>query len=250
MAGGFVSGVGNAWNGGASFGQGLAAGGIGAGFGAVTGGAIGGVSGGINATKEDLGFFFKSWKKFDLSKGAGFHPPGPGFDGYDRSLDVGDSRTFLGTYKGKFEDALVFEAKNLGTGKNSGGVTFPGFGKGSGTIVVGDKVYSDHSNFLSSSVPGHSNPLKYSQDLLRHEYGHILQAKDIGVLQFYHKVGSLSLGSATINAAGHSNFWTEKWANYLSNNYFKPVTTGTAFYNTKRYPIKNISTWLHIWLRL
>ncbi len=51
-AGNFITNAGNAWAGGASFGDGLISGFKGAGFGALTGGLIGGIGGGINAHKQ------------------------------------------------------------------------------------------------------------------------------------------------------------------------------------------------------
>ncbi len=51
FAGGFVGGAGNAWMGGASFGQGLRSGLIGGGYGALGGALIGGVTGGIQYNK-------------------------------------------------------------------------------------------------------------------------------------------------------------------------------------------------------
>jgi RHS repeat-associated protein len=52
FAGGFVGGAGNAWMGGASFGQGLQSGLIGGGYGALGGALIGGISGGIQYQRQ------------------------------------------------------------------------------------------------------------------------------------------------------------------------------------------------------
>ncbi len=52
FAGGFVGGAGNAWMGGATFGQGLQAGLVGGGYGALGGVLIGGISGGIQYQRQ------------------------------------------------------------------------------------------------------------------------------------------------------------------------------------------------------
>lgn len=60
--------------------------------------------------------------------------------------------------------------------------------------------------------------------LLRHEFGHILQARETGKILFYLRVGLPSLLSAMRNGKHghcHQEFWTEVWANRLAGAYFR-----------------------------
>ena len=61
--------------------------------------------------------------------------------------------------------------------------------------------------------------------LLRHEFGHVLQARRYGYLWFYLFTGPKSLVSACLEQAGrryqHKNARVEKEANLLSYTYFK-----------------------------
>jgi hypothetical protein len=75
---------------------------------------------------------------------------------------------------------------------------------------------------------------------MQHEFGHILQANEVGLTTFYSVIGKESLMSASMhNVAGHRHeaFWTETWANYLSQNYF-----GSGYIQSSSYPVQNIST--------
>ena len=68
------------------------------------------------------------------------------------------------------------------------------------------------------------NPLDVKNtNLLRHEFGHILQAKKWGMWFFYKSIAPASLLSARkngINGFCHQDTWTEWSANVLSYNYF------------------------------
>lgn len=122
-------------------------------------------------------------------------------------------------YVGKFESISVYESSALGSGYGSGGITLPGFG-----ITVGQGAFTQMSR-------------KDTWNLLAHEFGHVLQSllPYVGADGFYGIIAPQSLASATINPQGHDYFWTETWANYLSNNYF-----GSSW-NYDAFPVKNIS---------
>jgi RHS repeat-associated protein len=70
--------------------------------------------------------------------------------------------------------------------------------------------------------------------LLRHEYGHILQAKEWGENFFYSMIAPLSLESAIRygNIQEHQYSWTERSANYFSRIYF-----GSVGWDYNNYPI-------------
>ncbi len=145
--------------------------------GAFIGAAIGGVTAGIRAGKYD-GDFWSGKTKLDLSKGFGAH----GIENTDQEI--------FGKYAGKFEGVDVYESADLGNGYNSGGITLPGKG-----IVVG-------TNIIKGA--------KQNAWLLEHEFGHILQARKVGLFRFYSIKGKESLWSATVNSSqGHGKFWTE-----------------------------------------
>lgn len=57
-------------------------------------------------------------------------------------------------------------------------------------------------------------------DLLWHEFGHILQARQYGSTYFYSVIAPASLQSAASDPAHHRTFWTEVEANTLSFYYF------------------------------
>lgn len=67
--------------------------------------------------------------------------------------------------------------------------------------------------------------------LVRHEFGHILQSKQTGIIPFYFKIGIPSLISAMRNGKRghqHHTYWTEVWADQLSTDYFGEVRSGNA----------------------
>ena len=214
-AGGFVGGAGNAWMGGASFADGLETGLMGAGMGASSGGIIGAVSGGINAIQHKTNFWTGT-AKLDLSKGYGAH----------NVKNV--NQTITGKYIRQYQGVDVYESESMGSyslSKNhgSGGITLPGRG-----IIVGNGVVSRAYDF----------------QLLNHEFGHILQAKEWGLSAFYSEIAPESLHSAICetvrgeNNYQHKTFWTETYANYLSSNYFGSTST----WDINRFPIKNLSS--------
>ena len=130
----------------------------------------------------------------------------------------------LPQYKGKFEGVRIYETSHMGVGHHSAGITLPGIG-----IIVGMGVFS----------------LRQDMDLIRHEYGHILQYRKIGFLRFYFLIGISSLLSARSSGhgRGHQNHWTEYWCNYLSRLYFHD-----ASWNTNHYPCKDITDKSKYWL--
>jgi hypothetical protein len=179
----------------------------------LTGGLVGGISGGVHASKNDLNFF-SGKGNFDLSKGYGAHNPFAGM------------KNITGKYVGKYEGVNVYETSKLGQGLGSGGVTLPGRG-----IIVGQGTFSQNLD----------------PDLLMHEFGHILQARDIGMFNYYTKLGPASALSASqhgTNGHNHMNFWSESWANYKSINYF-----GRGFIDSAQYISRNIDPVTYTWLK-
>ncbi len=177
--------------------------------GAALNGTIGGIRTGVEANKAGANFFTGK-KSLDITGGIGAH-------------NIGDDTPSIlnAKYKGKYEGVNVFESKELGTyyhSRNewSGGVTLPGKG-----IIVGQGVYSRN----------------YDPQLMQHEFGHILQSRRVGTGTFYGIIGKGSLISAAFNHS-HNTYWTETWANYLSQQYF-----GGAYLPTDRFPVQNISWW-------
>ena len=82
-------------------------------------------------------------------------------------------KLIFGAYVGKIEGVNVFETNLLGSledskRKRSGGVTLPGIG-----IIVGKGVLSED----------------YDKDLLKHEFGHILQFRLVGYRKYYGFIG-------------------------------------------------------------
>ncbi len=109
-------------------------------------------------------------------------------------------RTGMFTMTGKFEGVSVYESRWM---PRRAGMALPGIG-----IVVYTGANSTRKNIT----------------LLRHEFGHFLQAQEIGIIPFYFRIGLPSLFSAMRNGKhGHSHheYWTEVWANQLAGEYFK-----------------------------
>ena len=117
------------------------------------------------------------------------------------------------SFHGNFQDVHVWESTCMGKGS---GVTLPGFG-----IVVHSGGSTDF-------------------DLMAHEYGHFLQYKIVGFTSFYLHIGVQSLTSTLIPGNKHNTFWTETWANYLSQKYFARIGVN---WNHPDCPAKNISWW-------
>ena len=172
----------------------------------LTGGITGGVFGGLDALSKDVNFFTGD-ATFDVSKGYGAY-------GIDSKID-----NIQAKYVGEFEGVSMYESKGLGSGYGSGGITLPETG-----IFVGKGAFSRGLDM----------------GLVRHEFGHILQARIVGNLTFYTVIGKESLISASLHGVGghsHDLFWTETWANFLSFEYFgKP-----GYWNSIRFPIQDIS---------
>ncbi len=185
--------------------------------GAFWGGAIGGLAGGINggiSAKRAGANFWDGTAELDLSNGFGAH----GIDDLNQ--------TVTGKYVGKYEGVSVFETPELGIGEGSGGITLPGRG-----ITVGRGVFSRGQDIA----------------LMQHEFGHILQARQVGNVAFYGIIGKESLISASLHGVGghnHSTFWTETWANKLSSGYF-----GSNYIHSSQFPIRELSSFNYFRLR-
>ena len=108
--------------------------------------------------------------------------------------------TGLGKYAGKFEDTPLF-VSNVGELKNHAALALPG---------VGIFIHPDDEKNIS---------------LLRHEYGHMLQAKRWGMFFFYRTIALTSLNSARRSNQDphfiHQHTWTEWTANKLSYDFLK-----------------------------
>lgn len=213
FTGAFITSAGNSWMNGASFGDGLAEGFMGGTISAITSGIIGGVIGGVDALEKGTNFWTGK-TTFNLSEAYCAH-------GYK----VGEN-TLFGKYVGEFEGVNVFENEtffgDIGEGGNLRGATFPGKG-----ILVSKGVYT------SGGLDGKA--------LLQHEFGHILQYREVGAKAYYSVIAPESLASAARSAVdpsySHDHFWTETWANYLSKGYF-----GTSWIGPKsEYPAANIN---------
>ena len=123
--------------------------------------------------------------------------------------------TGLGSYVGTFE-GIPFFTSTVGELKNHAAIALPGIG----IFIHPDDV---------RNMP-----------LLRHEFGHMLQAKMWGKFFFYRTIAWISLKSAVRagrNASfNHHNTWTEWSANLLSYEYFgKPLD-----WDFKKYPINTL----------
>ena len=112
-----------------------------------------------------------------------------------------------------FENVRVITINNKRFNRGAA-VTIPGIG-----IFIG---YSHRNNI----------------DILRHEFGHMLQIQQKGFLYFWFKIAPTSLRSAFLSSKkeGHDHMqtWTEWNANKLSYEYFdKPQD-----WNFKNFPIE------------
>jgi hypothetical protein len=99
-----------------------------------------------------------------------------------------------------FEGIRVYDS-TIGDLEGGGGITFPGLG-----ILISEEYYENR-------------PSKDRLDLLRHEFGHILQARRYGNAFYYSVIGLVSPVSA-LTSPSHQASWTEKEANTLSYIYF------------------------------
>ncbi len=123
----------------------------------------------------------------------------------------------------KFHGTAVYESSFLGYGYNSAGLCLPGIG-----IFIGKDTYS------------------LDLDVIRHEYGHILQAQMIGYIPFYLLVGIPSLLSAWTHGygKGHQQYWTEGWCNSLAKEYFSE-----APWPDVRFPVRALTPNRLKWFR-
>lgn len=127
-------------------------------------------------------------------------------------------------YIRRFEGVRIFEVPRFGTGRRSAGLALPGIG-----IFVGTGVFSSQLDI----------------DTVRHEYGHILQARKIGLVKFYFFIGIPSLISAWTSGfgKGHQNYWTELWCNELCRCYF-----GEESWDIRRFPCRDLKERTKRWL--
>jgi hypothetical protein len=180
--------------------------------GAIIGGAIGGIQAGIRAQDGEAGFWRGS-KTLDTSQGVGMHgdPIAMKKAGFGRN-------SFKTKFVGKFKDANVYESTDpsIGKGATSGGITLP-----PGKIIVGKGAYRLYGKLAKVT------------DLFHHEYGHILQAKNVGLEAFYKVIAPQSLITSNMDIA--DSFWTETWANHLAEKEFG------CFYNSVRFPSAPLS---------
>ena len=201
FSGGFIAGAGNSWNGGDKFATGLANGFKSGFMGALSGGITGGVMGGIDALDKGTNFWTG---KAELSIEGAYSCSEYG-SVVARQMEKSAQKFVLGKYVGKYEGVNVFETDMLGDCSIKGsysGYTLPGHG-----IVVAKGVFT--------------LGLKGDVGMMQHEFGHILQARKVGALGYYSIIAPESMHSAATNSVnGHREFWTEKWANYMSKNYF------------------------------
>lgn len=110
-------------------------------------------------------------------------------------------------------------------------------------VRVIDSTVGDLDGGAAFTIPGvgifmsndyYSNKPKERKDLLRHEFGHVLQHRRYGTAD-YSVVAAVSIWSAltSSNSRAHQDTWTEKQANTLSYLYFNMPSD----WNTKSYAI-------------
>ena len=201
FSGAFITEASNSWMNGDGFGKGLLNGLRGGGMAALTAGVSGGITGGFDALEKGTNFWTGK-SSFDLSKAYTAHGFIPG------------EETVTGTYVGKFEGENVFENElimgDINKGSNYRGATFPGRG-----ILVSKGVLTGGGS--------------QGRALLQHEFGHILQFREVGAKAYYSLIAPASLASACRSEIKHDCFWTETWANYLSKEYFGANWLGNKY---------------------
>lgn len=173
-AAGFVGSAGNAWLGGASFGQGLGAGLKGAGIGGLTGGLVGGISGGISALSKGGNFWTGSHTN---EVGGAIVKPGDHF--LNEKIQAGHRPTTTGKVATTKSNPLYGK---YGWTRNSGhkmhkGVDYVG--------NVGDDVYAMYDgtvNYIGKSKTYGSNFVRIESTLTNsngitynyyQDYGHL-----------------------------------------------------------------------------
>ena len=107
-----------------------------------------------------------------------------------------------------FENELIMG--DINKGSNYRGATFPGRG-----ILVSKGVLTGEGS--------------QGRALLQHEFGHILQFREVGAKAYYSLIAPASLASACRSEIKHDCFWTETWANYLSKEYFGANWLGNKY---------------------
>lgn len=112
---------------------------------------------------------------------------------------------------------MQFFRDNGGQGLKSPNKMFEG-------VPVYGSLFGNLKNGAAMTLPGIGifvNPNDLNDiHLLRHEFGHILQARKYGLEFFYTVIGPASLASAAARTGNHNLFWTEVQANTLSWQYF------------------------------
>ncbi len=109
--------------------------------------------------------------------------------------------------------------------------------------IEGIKIFGIQTRYLKGAFafPGMgifvNKNYATNKNLLRHEFGHILQFRKYGFFYFWFKIAPVSIKSALHSRKRpnhiHMNTWTERNANELAYNYFdKPADWD--FYN---YPV-------------
>ena len=210
LVGGFTTGFGNGLVEGKGIGDCFKNGIRDGALGAITGGIVGGVAGGIKALSGDANFW-SGMKTLDTSQGVGAHS--------SEAQSLVNKGSAKGWYMGKYQNVNVYETSGLGSGKYSGGLTLP-----PKSILIGKGAFG---------LIGNNDQIN---DLMMHEFGHILESRQsfVGLEGFYKVIAPESLLTSRMSYA--NSYWTETWANHLSENYF-----GKCFLNSVKYPSSNLS---------
>lgn len=210
FASGIISGMGNAWIDGNSFYECIRSGLNSGWIDGLTGGVAEGIIGGLKAV--DIGTNFWTGKT-QLSTVGAYSCSGC----LPSHIDIGEN-TITGKYVGTFENQYIFESSALGNiNGDYYGVTIPERG-----IIVGKGV------FTGGKLRGLA--------MIQHEFGHILQYREIGPKAYWTVVAPESLIDCATRPKEHYRYWTETWANFLSQKYF-----GNKWIRSLQYPAKNIS---------
>lgn len=83
-----------------------------------------------------------------------------------------------------------------------------------GGVTIGSFIFVDETYYKEKY-------LLYKKRIVKHEWGHTIQSKLLGLLYLF-IIGIPSLIHAGVHTGGdYYHFYTEKWANRLSEKYFK-----------------------------
>jgi len=158
--------------------------------------------------------------------------------GYGEDIEVGNvwSHTEDGGYLSDQKNSVDIGVDVFVNHQNSSSaIPFTGSMADRSTYFEGVRVYTTEVGAIGRGAAGtlpevgiFVNPSdKYNEDLLRHEFGHILQARKWGMDFFYRTIVSESIKSANraneINDPSkynHHDSWTEWTANFFSWHYF------------------------------